>query len=79
MIQAKDVYFPDAEKQGFTVEPVLQDLIKKLLDKSEYTRLGANGWRDVLEHEWFKDCKELPKIETTFIKFDASTMLEFYD
>ena len=35
-------------------EPVLKDLICKLLIKDGKKRLGANGYKEVAAHPWFK-------------------------
>jgi beta-adrenergic-receptor kinase len=38
-----------------TFEPDAIDLCKKLLDKNENARLGANGCEEIMKHPWFKE------------------------
>ena len=36
-------------------DPILQDLLRKLLNKDGKTRLGAKGVSEIMEHPWFAD------------------------
>ena len=44
----------EPEYSDVLFEPVLKDLISKLLIKDGKKRLGANGYREVAAHPWFK-------------------------
>ncbi len=52
--QAK-VTYPVPERHKIYVSPEAQDLINKLLIKNKDKRLGVNGVKEILEHEFFKD------------------------
>jgi len=56
MIKENNVTYPDPVRHKICVSPLAQDLINRLLDKNNKTRLGAKGgMAEVLEHPFFED------------------------
>ena len=48
--------FPDKERHKVDYSDEFVDIIEKLLDKDQKTRLGSkNGVHEILDHPWFKD------------------------
>jgi hypothetical protein len=43
LIQECPVTIPDSNKFGIDISPLAKDLIKQLLEKDKYKRLGAKG------------------------------------
>jgi len=56
LIRQGAIIFPHPVRHGIPMSDELKDLITKLLDKNQKTRLGTNGDADELvNHPWFKD------------------------
>lgn len=55
LIQEAKVTYPSMEKHGIAVSDTAQDLINCLLHKQKDNRLGKNGLKEILDHEYFKD------------------------
>lgn len=55
LIRQGAIIFPHPQRHGIPMSEDLKDLITKLLDKDQKTRLGSNGDADELvNHAWFK-------------------------
>ena len=52
-ITNKSVIFPQVEQHEIEVSMIAQDFILRLLDKCTSSRLGAQGYKEVLEHPFF--------------------------
>lgn len=52
-ITNKSVVFPKVEEHDIEITPMAQDFILRLLDKCTSSRLGAQGFQEVLEHPFF--------------------------
>ena len=62
-IQRAKVIFPDQEKYGLDYSQEFVDIVEKLLDKNQKTRLGSEGGvKEVLQHPWFADI-DIKKVE----------------
>jgi serine/threonine protein kinase len=56
LIRQGVIIFPNAERHGIPMTDDLKDLITKLLDKNQSTRLGAKEDADeIVNHPWFAD------------------------
>ena len=53
LIQEASVTFPTLEKHNIYVSPEAQDLINCLLNKKQKSRIGLNGVKEILAHEFF--------------------------
>ena len=66
-IQRAKVIFPDQEKYGLEYSDDFVDIVEKLLDKNQKTRLGTQGGvKEVLQHPWFADI-DIKKVEAQSI------------
>lgn len=65
LIQEASVTFPTVEKHGIYVSPEAQSLINMLLEKKQSKRIGKNGIKEILDHDFFKtlDIEKLMKKE----------------
>ena len=55
LIRQGVIIFPHPERHGIKMSDELKDLITKLLDKNQATRLGSkNDADDIVNHPWFK-------------------------
>ena len=54
-IRESKVNFPDPERHKIFVSEDAKDLILRLLDKNKKTRLGANGFEEIMAHRFFAD------------------------
>lgn len=55
LIKKGKIIFPDPVKHKIDMTEEMKDFITKLLDRDPNTRLGANGYKEVLDHPWLKD------------------------
>jgi len=55
LIKEANVTYPVPEKHNIYVSPEAQSLINGLLAKKKDYRLGKNGIKEILSHEFFKD------------------------
>lgn len=56
LIQNFPVKFPDPVKHKIVMSEELKDIITKLLDKNNKTRLGStNDVTEIINHPWFAD------------------------
>jgi serum/glucocorticoid-regulated kinase 2 len=55
LIRQGVIIFPNPERHGIEMSDLLKDLITKLLDKNQATRLGSkNDADEIVNHPWFK-------------------------
>ena len=54
-IRQSRVVFPDKRKYKIDYSDDFMDIVLKLLDKDRTTRLGANGYEEILNHPFFAD------------------------
>ena len=69
-IKNSKVVFPDRKKYKIDYSDEIKDLILKLLDKNQKTRLGAAGgaeagYKEILDHVAFKHI-DVEKLEKKF-------------
>mmetsp|Transcript_17390 Transcript_17390/g.20187 ORF Transcript_17390/g.20187 Transcript_17390/m.20187 type:complete len:299 (+) Transcript_17390:832-1728(+) len=55
LIKKGKIIFPDPIKHKIDMTEELKDIIMKLLDRDPNTRLGSNGYSEVINHPFFKD------------------------
>lgn len=55
LIKKGKIIFPDPVRHKIDMTEEMKDIINKLLDRDPTTRLGAKGYKAVMNHKWFKD------------------------
>lgn len=55
LIKKGKIIFPDPVKHKIDMSEELKDIITKLLDRDPTSRLGTNGYEEVMNHPWFSD------------------------
>lgn len=55
LIKKGKIIFPDPIRHKIDMTEELKDIITKLLDRDPTSRLGAKGYKEVMNHKWFED------------------------
>ena len=55
LIKKGKIIFPDPIRHKIAMSEEMKDIISKLLDKDPSTRLGTNGYEEIMNHKWFED------------------------
>jgi serum/glucocorticoid-regulated kinase 2 len=55
LIKKGKIIFPDPIRHKIDMSDELKDIISKLLEKDPTKRLGSNGYKEIMNHKWFKD------------------------
>jgi len=55
LIKRGKIIFPDPIRHKIDMSEELKDIILRLLDRDPKTRLGAKGYKEVMEHDFFKN------------------------
>jgi serine/threonine protein kinase len=55
LIKKGKIIFPDPVRHKIDMSEELKDIITSLLERDPTRRLGANGYKEVINHKWFAD------------------------